>query len=93
MAYKSLPNSSLVIAKMLSEGENLSIEDIRNRSELNNKQVRYGIKRLRNAGLIISIPDLLDMRTVKYRLANSEEIERAGTNPVFLNEVLEVIRK
>lgn len=68
------PISIEVLAIFLKESI-LSLDDIAYLiADVKQTEIKYGIRRLREAGLIVKIPNMKDMRRVVYRLAEPDEI-------------------
>lgn len=69
-------------------------EDIKNSLTVDaQKSIRYAIRRLLENGIIFRVPNLLDMRSVSYRLATPSELSQAFerlSNKVF-QDVLEAM--
>ena len=64
-----LPIGSQMVIEALIDDQIYTLEEIQSKlPDLELGTIRYAIRRLLEIGIIQSIPDLKDMRTVKYRL-------------------------
>ncbi len=74
-----VPKSAKPILYLLNEHGVLTQKEILSMINLPAKTARYAIKRLKEEGIIVSVPDLMDMRSQKYRISteiqNLEEFE------------------
>ncbi|OLS25011.1 MAG: hypothetical protein HeimC2_20660 [Candidatus Heimdallarchaeota archaeon LC_2] len=78
-----LPEPALEIVEKLTQHEFqiLSQEDIRNALSISSqKSIRYAIRRLLENGIIYRVANLMDMRSVSYRLATPNELTDAFNN-------------
>lgn len=91
-----LPEPALDIVEQLTKHEyqTMTQEDIRSSLSISSqKSIRYAIRRLLENGIIYRVANLLDMRSVSYRLATPNELSIAFaklSDKVF-QEVLEAM--
>ncbi|MHA2028507.1 MAG: hypothetical protein ACW99A_07725 [Candidatus Kariarchaeaceae archaeon] len=91
-----LPDPAIEIVEQLSKHEyqTMTQEDIRSALSIStHKSIRYAIRRLLENGIIYRVANLLDMRSVSYRLATPNELSEAFaklSDKVF-QEVLEAM--
>lgn len=72
-----LPDPAIEIVKQLSKHERRTMtpEDIRSTLPISkHKSIRYSLRRLLETGIIYRVANLLDMRSVSYRLATPNEL-------------------
>jgi len=75
-----LPEPALDIIEQLSKHEFQTMTQDEIRSSLtisSQKSIRYAIRRLLENGIIYRVANLLDMRSVSYRLATPNELSEA----------------
>jgi DNA-binding MarR family transcriptional regulator len=63
-----LPQSALVVVKILKEEGALTPKDIFQKTNFAPRTVRYALKTLLENNVIEKVPNLLDLRQNKYRL-------------------------
>lgn len=63
-----LPKSSKRLIAVLAESGQLTQKQLINKVKMPAKTVRYALKRLDESNLIVSIPNLQDMRSMFYQL-------------------------
>ena len=91
-----LPDPALEIIELFSRHEigTLTQEEIRRAlPDATSKSIRYAIRRLLENGIIYRVPNLMDMRSVSYRIASASELAKTFeklSDKVF-KEVLEAI--
>jgi hypothetical protein len=74
---RKLPPQAEEIIIVLSKHDSLRLEEIQDMiPELNEKTLRYAMRRLLENGVVKRIPNLLDMRSVSYRIATPDEFAR-----------------
>ena len=76
MALQSLPSPAIEIILLIKKEGTLSSRDILEyfENKYQEKAVKYAIRRLLENKLIHRVPNLLDMRSVYYRLATLDEL-------------------
>jgi len=76
MALQSLPSPAIEIISLIKKEGTLSSRDILEcfKDKHQEKAVKYAIRRLLENKLIHRVPNLLDMRSVYYRLATPDEL-------------------
>ncbi len=76
MALQSLPIPAIEIITLLKKEGVLSSREILKffNGKYEDKAVKYAIRRLLENKLIHRVPNLLDMRSVYYRLATADEL-------------------
>ncbi len=67
-----VPKSAKPILYLLNEHGVLTQKEILQLLNLPPKTARYALKRLKEEGIIQSIPDLMDMRSQKYRISTEK---------------------
>ena len=74
---KDLPDQSVLLLQYLQDAGSASQKELIDHLNLPLRSIRYAIRRLKEEQLILSKPDLLDMRSLKYELntQNSDQIE------------------
>ncbi|MCH8905617.1 MAG: hypothetical protein IH840_00895 [Candidatus Heimdallarchaeota archaeon] len=75
-----LPEPALEIVEQLSKDETMTKtqdEIKKSLSSSSQKSIRYAIRRLLENGIIYRVPNLMDMRSVSYRLAQPSELSIA----------------
>ncbi|MHA2501715.1 MAG: hypothetical protein ACXAE3_02405 [Candidatus Kariarchaeaceae archaeon] len=88
-----IPNGVLSVIEILQGDQIYTLEEIKLRLPyLDLGTVRYAIRRLLEIGIVQSIPDLHDMRTVKYRMESkrrlTENLDKLPSEIVKLIEPL-----
>jgi len=72
---RKLPPAAEEIIYLLAKHDSLRLEDIMDMiPDLSEKTLRYAMRRLLENGVVKRIPNLLDMRSVSYRIATPDEI-------------------
>ena len=72
---RKLPPSAQDIIFLLAKHDSLRLEEIQDMiPDITEKTLRYAMRRLLENGIVKRIPNLLDMRSVSYRIATSNEI-------------------
>ncbi|MHA2092324.1 MAG: winged helix-turn-helix transcriptional regulator [Candidatus Kariarchaeaceae archaeon] len=72
-----LPEPAMEIIQQLCKRDFQTQEEIRNSlPTISSKTMRYAVRRLLENGIIYRVPNLLDMRSVSYRLATADELAR-----------------
>jgi len=75
-----LPEPALEIVEQLSKDETQTQTQDEIKEAINassQKSIRYAIRRLLENGIIYRVPNLMDMRSVSYRLATPSELSTA----------------
>jgi len=76
--FSKIPDGSLEIVQILDPDQLYTVDDIDKKlPSIELSTLRYAIRRLLEADIIQSIPDLQDMRTVKYRMAPETHLSKA----------------
>ena len=91
-----VPDGSLDVIQILHKEELLTIEEIDKKlPAISRASVRYAVRRLLEAKIIQSIPDLMDMRTVKYRLSSDGKLRQALLQlpPLIYDQLMEGIKE
>lgn len=91
-----LPEPALEIVEQLSKHEyqTMTQDDIRTSLSISSqKSIRYAIRRLLENGIIYRVANLMDMRSVSYRLATPNELSGAfaSLSDKVFQEVLEAM--
>lgn len=75
MSLSTLPSPALEIVEMLAHEDSLSAKEIGKRlgGKFDSKSIKYALRRLLENRIIYRIPNLMDMRSVFYRVAIEEE--------------------
>jgi len=77
-----IPKPTLSILKLLRDQDLLTPTQIqRSLPMYQAKDIKYAIRRLREKGIIVKIPDLTDMRKVMYRIATIDEYNYEKLRP------------
>lgn len=77
---RKLPPAAEEIIFLLARHDSLRLEDIQEMiPELSEKTLRYAMRRLLENGVVKRIPNLLDMRSVSYRIATPDEFSKVLT--------------
>jgi len=72
-----IPDGSQSVIEVLVDDQIYTLEEIHTKlPKLELGTIRYAIRRLLEIGIIQSIPDLKDMRTVKYRLETESVLSK-----------------
>ncbi|MDH5402486.1 MAG: helix-turn-helix domain-containing protein [Candidatus Heimdallarchaeota archaeon] len=72
---RKLPPSAIEILQALSSQDSLTLEEIKEFIDgKTDKTMRYAMRRLLENGIVKRIPNLMDMRSVSYRLATNDEL-------------------
>lgn len=83
-----IPQSTIEILELLQDGELYSIDLITEvLSQFDIQTLRYAIRRLLELKIVQSIPDLYDMRTVKYRISpqlDTDEISNRISERIYI---------
>jgi len=75
-----IPEGTGEVISILQKFDLLTIEEIDDKiPNYSIATIRYSIRRLLESSIIMSVPDLLDMRSVKYRLAADAQLREALT--------------
>ncbi len=73
-----LPGPTLKVLDLLNKKGSLTPNQIQaDIPEFKPKDIKYALRRLREKGVLIKIPNLIDMRRVYYRLASQDEFLNA----------------
>jgi len=77
-----LPEQSILLLKYLRDSGSASQKELIDNLNLPLRTIRYAIRRLKEEQFIISKPDLLDMRSLKYEInvQNADMVEIAIQN-------------
>ena len=67
-----VPKSAKPILYLLNEHGVLTQKELLQLLNLPPKTARYALKRLKEEGIIQSVPDLMDMRSQKYRISTDK---------------------
>ena len=70
LKLQDLPKSAQETWKILASNGPMKPRDIANETELSGRTVRYALNKLVNAKLVAKVPDLHDLRSHYYRVAN-----------------------
>ncbi len=74
---RKLPPAAEDIIFLLARHESLKLEEIQEMiPELSEKTLRYAMRRLFENEVVKRIPNLLDMRSVSYRIATPDEFSK-----------------
>ncbi|MDH5402487.1 MAG: BlaI/MecI/CopY family transcriptional regulator [Candidatus Heimdallarchaeota archaeon] len=66
--YNRLPPSGIEVMTVLNEHDSLTIKEIGNKlPDFNERTLRYAIRRLLENKVVVTVPNLSDMRRVYYR--------------------------
>jgi repressor of nif and glnA expression len=80
MKVQSLPEPALEIIALLAKENSGSLSSKEISKLLNdaypNKAIKYALRRLLENKVIYRVPNLLDMRSVYYRLATQDELSK-----------------
>ena len=69
-----LPKPTLDILKMFKDQESITPTQIYEKfPQYEKKDIKYALRRIREKGIIVRIPNLFDMRRVYYRIATKDE--------------------
>ena len=69
-----LPRPTLDILRMFKDSESITPSQIYEKfPQYDRKDVKYSLRRIREKGIIVRIPNLFDMRRVYYRIATKDE--------------------
>ena len=75
--YDRLPEQAIQLLKYLADRGSASQKELIDNLDLPLRTIRYSIRRLKEEQFIVSKPDLLDMRSLKYEInqTNMKKIE------------------
>lgn len=82
-----MPKPTFDILKLFSDEESFTPSQLQEKlPQFEKKDIKYALRRLREKGVIVRIPNLFDMRRVYYRLATHDEFIDQ-TSELKLNEI------
>jgi DNA-binding HxlR family transcriptional regulator len=85
-----LPEPAMAIIQQLCKRDFQTQEEIRDSlPAISSKTMRYAVRRLLENGIIYRVPNLLDMRSVSYRLATADEL--ASVLPRLSDRVFDLV--
>ena len=75
--FDRLPEQAIQLLKYLADRSSASQKELIDNLDLPLRTIRYSIRRLKEEQFIVSKPDLLDMRSLKYEInqTNMKKIE------------------
>ncbi|RMG32009.1 MAG: hypothetical protein D6732_13945 [Methanobacteriota archaeon] len=82
MSIYTLPYPALEILKLLAKHGSLTAKEIQDYlgPEIEQKAIKYALRRLLENKVIYRVPNLLDMRSVYYRTATREELSELAND-------------